>query len=131
MGHKLQSVINVMWKGKVHVIDVSVSRGVKNGRPEVLEIIHNVHDVDDTMLILNMDGDRTPAIDRHIIDVDSKIYFFCFTLLLLLLSITLYTVILCSVCRSCASLACCASMKKPRISLHRLTTEVSKINGTA
>ena len=70
MGHKLQSVINVMWKGKVHVIDVSVSRGVKNGRSEVLDSIHNGNEIDDAMHVLTMDSNRMPPIDRHVIDLD-------------------------------------------------------------
>ena len=51
MTHAPRSAINVALKDKAHRIDVGVSRGDKNGRPEVVEIIDKGHVIDDAMQI--------------------------------------------------------------------------------
>ena len=121
MEHPLKIVVKVALKDKVYRIDIGVSRGVMNGRTEVLEIIHNSHDADDNVHTLTMCSVRMPVIDHHIVAIYSQIKHF-FALLFLILSTTLCMVISYSVCHSCTSLKFCTSMKKLRILFHRLAT---------
>ena len=67
MGHTPQNHINAALKGKAWRIDVGASRGVMNGTPEVLEIIHKGGENDDDVInILTVEGDRIPASERQI-----------------------------------------------------------------
>ena len=69
MGHTVQENINVALKGRAFRIDVGASRGIKGGRVEVLEIIHNGEDEDCTIHVLG-EGGRIPVQDRHVLDYD-------------------------------------------------------------
>jgi hypothetical protein len=69
MGHTPQSQINAALKGKAWRVDVGASRGVNNGTPEVLEIIHKGGENDEDVInILTIEGDRIPSSDRQIGD---------------------------------------------------------------
>jgi len=69
MGHTVQDNINVALGGRAYRIDTGVSRGVKGGVAEVLEIIHNGVDEDCTIHVLR-DGMRIPAHERQVFDFD-------------------------------------------------------------
>ncbi len=69
MGHTPQSYINAALQGKAWRVDVGASRGVKDGTPEVLEIIHGGGDTNgdtDDIHILTIDGNRVPGKERHV-----------------------------------------------------------------
>ena len=69
MGHTPQSQINAALKGKAWRIDVGASKGVMNGAPEVLEIIHEGgENGEDIINILTVDGDRIPGSERQSIE---------------------------------------------------------------
>ena len=71
MGHTPQNRINAALKGKAWRVDVGASRGVMNGVPEVLEIIHKGGENDkDVIHILTVEGDRIPASERQIGTMD-------------------------------------------------------------
>jgi len=70
MGHTPQNQINAALKGKAWRIDVGASRGVMNGTPEVLEIIHQGGENDEDIIsILTVEGDRIPASERLLIEI--------------------------------------------------------------
>mmetsp|Transcript_16144 Transcript_16144/g.23047 ORF Transcript_16144/g.23047 Transcript_16144/m.23047 type:complete len:468 (+) Transcript_16144:115-1518(+) len=69
MGHTPQSYINAALQGKAWRVDIGASRGVKNGTPEVLEIIHGGGDANgdtDDIHILTLDGKKIPGRERHV-----------------------------------------------------------------
>ena len=68
MGHTPQKQINAALKGKAWRIDVGASRGVMNGTPEVLEIIHGGEDEEDEVWILTKDGQRVPGSHRQVLE---------------------------------------------------------------
>lgn len=71
MGHTPQNRINAALKGKAWRVDVGASRGVMNGVPEVLEIIHKGGENDEDVIhILTVEGDRIPATERQIDAMD-------------------------------------------------------------
>jgi len=67
MGHTPQIQINAALQGKAWRIDVGASKGVKNGTPEVLEIVHG--DEEDSIHILTMKNERIPSFERHVLDI--------------------------------------------------------------
>lgn len=70
MGHTPQNQINAALKGKAWRIDVGASRGVMNGTPEVLEIIHQGgENGEDIISILTVEGDRIPASERQMVEI--------------------------------------------------------------
>lgn len=70
MGHTPQDQINAALKGKAWRIDVGASRGVMNGTPEVLEIIHQGgENGEDIISILTVEGDRIPASERQMVEI--------------------------------------------------------------
>ena len=70
MGHTPQSEINAALKGKAWRIDVGASKGVMNGTPEVMEIIHEGGaNGEDVINILTVGGDRIPASERQIMEM--------------------------------------------------------------
>jgi len=69
MGHTPQYRINAALKGKAWRVDVGASRGVMNGTPEVLEIIHGGEDEEDVVNILTMGGDCICSSDRQVMPV--------------------------------------------------------------
>jgi len=67
MGHTPQSQINAALKGKAWRIDVGASKGVLNGTPEVLEIIHEGgENGEDVINVLTVDGERISGGDRYL-----------------------------------------------------------------
>lgn len=65
VGHTPQGQINAALKGKAWRVDVGASRGVMNGTPEVLEIIHEGgENGEDIINILTVDGERIPSSER-------------------------------------------------------------------
>ncbi len=69
VGHTPQSKINAALKGKAWRVDVGASRGVLNGTPEVLEIIHEGgENGEDIINILTLEGDRIPGPERQSIE---------------------------------------------------------------
>jgi hypothetical protein len=70
MGHTPQSKINSVLQNKAWRIDVGASKGVMNGTPEVLEIIHCGGDNgEDVINILTPDGERIPALERQTMEI--------------------------------------------------------------
>jgi len=70
MGHTPQSQINAALNGKAWRVDVGASKGVLNGTPEVLEIIHEGgENGEDVISIITVDGDRIPGAERQIIEL--------------------------------------------------------------
>lgn len=70
MGHTPQYQINAALKGKAWRIDVGASRGVMNGTPEVLEIIHQGgENGEDILSILTVEGERIPASERQLVEM--------------------------------------------------------------
>ena len=75
MGHTPQSYINAALQGKAWRVDIGASRGVKNGTPEVLEIIHGGGDANgdtDDLHILTLDGKKIPGRERHVADTSTN-----------------------------------------------------------
>lgn len=70
MGHTPQSKINAALDGRAWRVDVGASKGVMNGTPEVLEILHK-GDIngEDLINILTVDGKKIPAMERQIVDL--------------------------------------------------------------
>jgi len=70
MGHTPQSKINSALQNKAWRIDVGASKGVMNGTPEVLEIIHcGGENGEDIINILTVEGERIPAVERQTIEI--------------------------------------------------------------
>ena len=70
MGHTPQSKINSALQNKAWRVDVGASKGVLNGTPEALEIIHcGGKDDEDIINVLTVEGQRIPAIDRQTIEI--------------------------------------------------------------
>lgn len=70
MGHTPQSKINSALQDRAWRIDVGASKGVMNGTPEVLEIIHRGGENDqDIINILTVEGSRIPAMERQTLEV--------------------------------------------------------------
>ncbi len=70
IGHTPQRQINAALKGKAWRIDVGASKGVMNGTPEVLEIIHEGgDDGEDIINILTVGGHRVPGSERQCIEL--------------------------------------------------------------
>jgi len=69
MGHTPQMRINCALQEKAWRVDVGASKGVMNGKPEVLEIIHSgSSDKEDEIYILTMNGERINGKERMIVD---------------------------------------------------------------
>jgi hypothetical protein len=70
MGHTPQEKINSALQDKAWRIDVGASKGVMNGKPEVLEIIHCGGENDEDVInILTPEGDRIPALERQTLEI--------------------------------------------------------------
>lgn len=66
MGHTPQNSINSALQDRAWRVDVGASKGVMNGTPEVLEIIHRGGKNDEDLLnILTLEGHRIPALERQ------------------------------------------------------------------
>lgn len=73
MGHTPQMHINAALQGKAWRIDVGASKGVMDGHPEVLEIIHGGEDEADQITVLTMKGSemfRIAEKDRRLLEVN-------------------------------------------------------------
>ena len=69
MGHTPQRRINSALDGKAWRIDVGASKGVMEGTPEVLEIIHmGGEDDEDVVNVLTVDGKRISGKERSVVD---------------------------------------------------------------
>ena len=70
MGHTPQTNINSALQDKAWRVDVGASKGVMNGTPEVLEIIHcGGENGEDIINVLTVEGHRVSAKERQIMEI--------------------------------------------------------------
>ena len=75
MGHTPQNQINSALRDRAWRVDVGASKGVMNGTPEVLEIIHRGGENDEDLInILTLEGHRIPALERQTSEIPLDLF---------------------------------------------------------